>query len=144
MNPDETAKGSYSRDSATSSDNDEAITPPLGGLVPLSIGVGPAAPAGLDAGVSSGAGALGAGALAAGASLSERGRDEDGTVGRVESALAEDGRLGTRAAHIGIVVDNGVVTLSGAVSASHERETAEKIAMNVSGVVGVNNELTVG
>jgi osmotically-inducible protein OsmY len=48
------------------------------------------------------------------------------------------------AASIGVTVANGVVTLHGRVGSTVERETAERLALDVPGVRAVANELAVG
>lgn len=48
----------------------------------------------------------------------------------------------TDAFEIDVAVDNGVVTLAGEVNSYAEREVAEQVAAEVSGVIGVHNNLT--
>ena len=68
--------------------------------------------------------------------------DADGdTAGRVEAALAGDGRL--RIAALGVAVNDGVVELTGSVATERERRTAEEICAAEAGVRAVRNLLAV-
>lgn len=59
--------------------------------------------------------------------------------GRIEAALLRDARLDASAIRIGVI--GSTVTLSGAVSALHERQAAEHAAWSAPGVTEVKNEI---
>ena len=50
---------------------------------------------------------------------------------------------GVASSNVRVSVDNGYVTLSGVLSSPEQRAAAERAAMRVSGIVGVNSELDV-
>jgi len=61
--------------------------------------------------------------------------------GRIQGAMAYNTYLDS--ADLSVGMDKGVATLSGAVPSDVERELAEAIAMNISGVKSVENEIKV-
>ena len=60
----------------------------------------------------------------------------------ITAALHRDATLAGR--HIDVAISGHTATLTGEVSSWHEREAAERAAAHAPGIVGVNNQLTVG
>jgi osmotically-inducible protein OsmY len=69
--------------------------------------------------------------------------DDGALAGRVETALAEDGRIAD-ASRILVSASGGVVDLRGTVGSDYERRLAADICRPLPGVAAVRNELTVG
>lgn len=66
--------------------------------------------------------------------------NDTGITAQVKSRLASDAR--TRDLGISVETNNGVVTLSGAVSSADAKPAAEELARNVPDVTGVDNRIT--
>jgi osmotically-inducible protein OsmY len=60
---------------------------------------------------------------------------------KVKAKLVEDNT--TKARHINVTTKNGVVTLSGTVDSTTEKDAAAQDAQKVEGVASVDNQLTV-
>lgn len=68
-------------------------------------------------------------------------RDDEAIAGQLRHSLKADHALAERA--IGVIVDDGIVTLTGEVHSPYEREHAEYVATSVAGVRGVVNDVIV-
>lgn len=62
---------------------------------------------------------------------------------KVKSAIMADASLSATARLVSVNTTNGVVTLTGTVPTQEDSDRIAKIAQNVSGVVSVNNQLTI-
>jgi hypothetical protein len=69
--------------------------------------------------------------------------DDGYLAGRIEAALAEDGRL-RDVSRVVVSARGGVVDLRGNVGSDYERTLAERIAAHLPGVAAVRNGLSVG
>jgi hyperosmotically inducible protein len=79
------------------------------------------------------------------APLTEYNEADQGVADRVETALAEDGRLNAQELrHLKVDVVNGTVVLSGHLPSEAECQIAGRIAAEVTGVRHVDNRVTAG
>lgn len=82
-----------------------------------------------------------ANAAAAAGSEAKQAASDTAVTAKVKAALAA--KTGLSSLDIHVKTENGVVTLSGTVSSSAQKDLAASVAGRVSGVKGVNNQLQV-
>ena len=70
-------------------------------------------------------------------------RSDVDVMAAIRRRVVDDGDLSTNAHNVKIIAEDGVVTLRGPVASAAERDTVERIAVDVVGKKNVKNELEI-
>lgn len=146
MNPENHSSDPDSDDLAPADRSSLNEDPPLAaiGVLPVAGALG-AAPTGLGSPGQQGAVLGGIGMAAVVDTVDRMDTADEQVARRIETALAEEPTLSPATlSGLRLAVDGGVVTLLGTAASAHDRDAAERVALQQAGVRSVDNRLTLG